>query len=934
MVEGVDDNGVVGSFEYDELDRLTLETDARGNTVAYAYNKTSQVLAVTETDLNQGGTVEGVYETLFWFDELGRVTTEVDSLGHTQRFAYDSRGNVVFESDANNTQLTSISSLPYQGHPSLSGQGTSQITLINGHGNTTVYDYDDADRLVATHYHLRAGADGKNSVHSTVTTERAYDDNGRVTVREDGEDNPIQYFYDAHDRNTRIEYDDGTAETFTYDERSLIKTHIDQNLTTTSYEYDDAGRIERITANGAAVPSTEELHAYDALDRPKSIAVTDESSIQYSYDLLSNVTSEVQDHLDGEGGTVSATYDGVGNLRSITHPSGQSVYYGYDFESNAAGLNRVTSIARGASEASASPVASYTYAGGGLRTKKRIQDGNGTESRFFYDDARRVQKIEHSESHVFDQRNYTYDRIRNKLSRDYTYDHSQPGEHAVDHTFTYDSLYRLKSSERQVSGVVVANNDYTLDDAGNWRHGDFGLIGDDARVNQYTTTDRGDHYYDSNGNTDEVHLAASNLPPGVSSVESSYGYEYRNLPVSVDTVTTIDQVASTAMATYRYDGAGRRIAKTVSIPGGVVTERRYYYLGSRCITEKDLTTGDLTDYTFGNRIDERVAMHRDGADYYFHGDDIDNTVALTDASGSLVERYAYGDYGVLLDPSTMSAIPVGFGASVSTVDNEFLFNGRRLDLETGYYYYRTRYLDPVLGRFTTRDSIGVWGDPNNLGNAYSFVGGNPWRYVDPMGMGFMDWCHGALDVIGMIPAVGNIADVANAGLYALEGDFGNAVVSLAGAVPGGQAATGTRLAAKAGSAAADVAKATDKVADAAKGLDAAADANKGVKGVYEIVENGKATYVGQSKDVGRRMSEHARAKNKDGSPKFGSDAEVRVKQVEGKKVDREIAEQELIDANGGIRNLKNKRNAIGKKRRERLEREGRMRKNGAKSKGK
>jgi RHS repeat-associated protein len=62
-----------------------------------------------------------------------------------------------------------------------------------------------------------------------------------------------------------------------------------------------------------------------------------------------------------------------------------------------------------------------------------------------------------------------------------------------------------------------------------------------------------------------------------------------------------------------------------------------------------------------------------------------------------------------------------------------LFTGREYDPETGWYYYRTRYLDPVAGRFTTRDTIGIWGDAANLGNGYAYAANNPWSSVDPMG---------------------------------------------------------------------------------------------------------------------------------------------------------------------------------------------------------
>ena len=65
--------------------------------------------------------------------------------------------------------------------------------------------------------------------------------------------------------------------------------------------------------------------------------------------------------------------------------------------------------------------------------------------------------------------------------------------------------------------------------------------------------------------------------------------------------------------------------------------------------------------------------------------------------------------------------------------NPFFFTGRRFDWETRLYDYRTRWYDPIAGRFTSRDSIGIWGDGLNLGNAFAYVGNNPWSRLDPTG---------------------------------------------------------------------------------------------------------------------------------------------------------------------------------------------------------
>ena len=45
-----------------------------------------------------------------------------------------------------------------------------------------------------------------------------------------------------------------------------------------------------------------------------------------------------------------------------------------------------------------------------------------------------------------------------------------------------------------------------------------------------------------------------------------------------------------------------------------------------------------------------------------------------------------------------------------------------------------RMYDPKAGRFVTRDTIGTWGDSNNQGNAYTYVGNNPWTRTDPYGL--------------------------------------------------------------------------------------------------------------------------------------------------------------------------------------------------------
>jgi RHS repeat-associated protein len=94
----------------------------------------------------------------------------------------------------------------------------------------------------------------------------------------------------------------------------------------------------------------------------------------------------------------------------------------------------------------------------------------------------------------------------------------------------------------------------------------------------------------------------------------------------------------------------------------------------------------------------------------------------------VVERYDYGDFGRLLDGTTLQ--PLGGSA----IGNPYFFTGARQDYESKWYYMRNRYFMPGKARFTTRDPIGIWGDAGNLGNAVAYVSNNPWRFVDPYGL--------------------------------------------------------------------------------------------------------------------------------------------------------------------------------------------------------
>lgn len=219
-------------------------------------------------------------------------------------------------------------------------------------------------------------------------------------------------------------------------------------------------------------------------------------------------------------------------------------------------------------------------------------------------------------------------------------------------------------------------------------------------------------------------------------VPAQIRYDYANRMVSY--------TAAGQRHLYRYDALGRRIEKIVDADGaaGGPFATRYVLDGWQEIEERGGGAGPgalLATYAFGRYIDEALTIRRDPDgigpapffDVFYHADDLYNVMALTGSTGAVLEGYQYDDYGRPLNPLTLAPMPVG--GDPSGFGNPLLFNGRRYEPETGLYYYRTRYLDPQVGRFTTRDDIGIWGDDGQKGNATAYALSNPASYLDPIG---------------------------------------------------------------------------------------------------------------------------------------------------------------------------------------------------------
>jgi RHS repeat-associated protein len=173
-------------------------------------------------------------------------------------------------------------------------------------------------------------------------------------------------------------------------------------------------------------------------------------------------------------------------------------------------------------------------------------------------------------------------------------------------------------------------------------------------------------------------------------------------------LTAVKQAGST-LASFTYDGQGRRASKT---SGGVTTT--YIYEGSQFLEERP-GGGESKRYVYGPGIDHVLAQSVGGVTSYFAADHLGSVVRTTDTSGAPILTREYDPWGNLLQGSTTSG---------------YVFTGREWDAETGLYYYRARYYDPTLGRFTSEDPKGL----SAGSNLYEYARNNPVRITDPFGL--------------------------------------------------------------------------------------------------------------------------------------------------------------------------------------------------------
>jgi RHS repeat-associated protein len=106
--------------------------------------------------------------------------------------------------------------------------------------------------------------------------------------------------------------------------------------------------------------------------------------------------------------------------------------------------------------------------------------------------------------------------------------------------------------------------------------------------------------------------------------------------------------------------------------------------------------------------------------YFYRGDHLNSTQAVSDIHGSLVQSVFYAPFGEVIYEDNaywkLDTIP------------RYLFNAKELDEENGMYYYSARYYNPPT--FISRDPLF---EKYPFMSPYAYCYNNPLKFIDPTG---------------------------------------------------------------------------------------------------------------------------------------------------------------------------------------------------------
>ncbi len=574
--------------------------------------------------------------------------------------------------------------------------GLGRLTYVwespSGVNYQTMYAYDGLDDLASvvqgtthsrsfTYDSLKRLTSSTNPETGTTPVTYAYDADSNAFSKTDARGYTITYSYDQLNRMTGRTYSNGDpAVSYVYDQTTCVVVSTCYNI----------GRRTSMT---------------DA-----------DGSESWAYDTMGREWGE-QRTTNGYTKTTGYTYDLNGDLTTLTYPSGRVITYVTDsagrpssaedvanniFYIQGTCANGATSLGvcyapQGAiSSANVGPTGGSTWLKLAESFNTRLQpnqiqysnqSGNLMLLQYSFLDA-----SSHNNANVMGITNlvdgtrsqqFTYDQLNRLLTAETTSTYATSPAHCWGEAYVYDNSTSTPGEFGNLTNINVASTSYN------------GCTQESLSVVASATNQITSFSYDASGNV-------------LNDTHNSYVWNAES------------EIKTAAGVNYTYDGDGNRIQKS--------NGKIYWYgAGTEILDESD-SAGNITDeYVFfgGKRIAHRVVS---GNAIFYYGEDFLGSSRQIYTSTSTVcydaDFYPFGGERIVTNSCAQN----------------YKFEGKERDSESGLDNFGARYDSSSMGRFMSPDPLGGHQeDPQTL-NKYAYVRNNPTTLTDPTGLDF--WLQG------------------------------------------------------------------------------------------------------------------------------------------------------------------------------------------------